>query len=120
MGRHSLWHMDVVSMAVVGVHSVGVWRRTLMCSSAKKREYRLKKDWFRADTNTQIQGGKTLECCVMAVLTWDAASSCVSGPPSSAVSRVDEASAPRPPVPAYGVAGSGGPLAGAGPVGHLS
>lgn len=32
MGRHSLWHMDVVSMAVVGVHSVGVWGRTLVCS----------------------------------------------------------------------------------------
>lgn len=45
----------------------------------------------------------------MAVLTWGAASSCASGPPSSAASRVDEASAPKPRVPVYGVAGSGGP-----------
>lgn len=45
----------------------------------------------------------------MAVLTWGAASSCASGPPSSAASRVDAASAPRPRVPVYGVAGSGGP-----------
>lgn len=43
------------------------------------------------------------------VLTWDAASSCASGPPSSAASRVDEASAPRLQVPVYGVAGPGGP-----------
>lgn len=56
----------------------------------------------------------------MAVLTWGAASSCASGPPSSAASRVDGASAPRPPVPVYGVAGSGGPSAGAGPAGHLN
>lgn len=32
--------MDVVSVAVVGVHSVGVWRRTLMCSSAVRGKQR--------------------------------------------------------------------------------
>lgn len=56
---------------------------------------------------------------VMVVLTWGAASSCVSGPPSSALSRVDDGSAAqRAPVSACGVAGSGDPQAGAGPVGH--
>lgn len=36
MGRHSLWHVDVVPVAVVGVHSVWVWRRTLVCSSVEE------------------------------------------------------------------------------------
>lgn len=38
MGRHSLWHVDVVSMAVVRVHPVRVWGRTLMCSPAKRNQ----------------------------------------------------------------------------------
>lgn len=36
MGRHSLWHVDVVSVAVVGVHSVWVRRWALVCSSVGK------------------------------------------------------------------------------------
>lgn len=34
MGRHSLWHMDMVSVAIVGMHSMRVLRWTLVCSSA--------------------------------------------------------------------------------------
>lgn len=30
MGRHSLRHMDVMPMTIVGVHSVRMWRRPLM------------------------------------------------------------------------------------------
>lgn len=56
----------------------------------------------------------------MVSLTWGAASSCASGPPSSAASRVDGASAPRLLVLAYDVAGSGGPFADVGPAGHLN
>lgn len=103
MGRHSLWHMDVVSVAVVGVHSVGVWRRTLMRSSARKGKHWLNKEWF---TNGVLSFTPTL---VLRILTLGAASSCASGPPSSAESHVDGAFAQRLPVLAYGVAGSGGP-----------
>lgn len=99
MGRHSLWHMDVVSVAVVGVHSVGVWRWTLMRSSARKEKH-----WFNEER--LMAGG--LSFTLISVLTLGAASSCASGPPSSAASHVDGASARRPPVLAYGVAGSGG------------
>lgn len=38
MGRHGLWHMDVVSVAVVGVHPVRVWRWPLMRPPAKKNK----------------------------------------------------------------------------------
>lgn len=51
-------------------------------------------------------------------LTLDAASTCASEPPSSAASHVDEASAPRPPVQVYDVAGSGAPWASAAPEQH--
>lgn len=43
MGRHSLWHMDMVPMAVVGVHSVWMWRWTLVCSSVGREQYKKKK-----------------------------------------------------------------------------
>lgn len=56
----------------------------------------------------------------MAVLTWDAASSCVSGPPSSAASRVDGVFALRRPVQVYGGAGSDDLWASAAPTGHLN
>lgn len=52
-------------------------------------------------------------------LTWGVASSCASGPPSSAASHVDGASAPRPQAPVCGAAGPGGLRAGAAPAGHL-
>lgn len=32
MGRHSLWDVDVVSMAIIWMHSMGVGRWTFMCS----------------------------------------------------------------------------------------
>lgn len=102
MGRHSLWHMDVVSVSVVGMHSVGVWRWTLMCSSARKGKHCFNEEWFMAGDLCFML------ISVLATLTLGAASSCASGPPSSAASRVDGASARRPPVLAYGVAGSGG------------
>lgn len=50
--------------------------------------------------------------------TWGVASSCASGPPSSAASRADGAAAPRPPAPGCGAAGSGGRRAGAAPAGR--
>lgn len=40
VGGHGLWHVDVVPVAVVGVHPVGVRRRTLVCSSAGTAKYR--------------------------------------------------------------------------------
>lgn len=55
---------------------------------------------------------------MVAMLTLDAASTCVSEPPSSAASRVDGASAPRPPVRVCGVAGSGDLWASAAPERH--
>lgn len=79
-----------------------------MCSSAEKRKMQVH-IWsfiFYTDMNAQNEGKSSW---VMAVLTWGAASSCASGPPSSAASRVDGASEPRPQVPVYGVAASGGP-----------
>ena len=49
----------------------------------------------------------------ISILTLDAASTCVSEPPSSAASRVDGASALRPPVQVCDAAGSGAPWASA-------
>lgn len=46
MGRHSLWHMDVVSVAIIGVHSVGVRRRALVCSSAGGDRYRFTSGFY--------------------------------------------------------------------------
>lgn len=53
------------------------------------------------------------------ILTWGAASSSASGPPSSAASRADASSAPKAPEVACGAAGSGGPVEGAGPGARL-
>lgn len=38
VGRHGLRHVDVVSMAVVGVHSVRMGWWTLVCSSAGREQ----------------------------------------------------------------------------------
>lgn len=109
MGRHSLWHVDVVSVAVVGVHPMRMWRRTLMCSSAKKPNKQ----------NKQIDGQHTKSCFYLfnattLIPTWGAASSSASEPPSSAGSRVDGSAAPEAPEEAGGAAGSGGLEEGAG------
>lgn len=55
-----------------------------------------------------------------AILTLGAASTCASEPPSSAASRVDGASALRPPGQVYGAAGSGDLWASAVPALHRS
>lgn len=71
MGRHSLRHMDVVPMAVVGVHSVGVWRWTLVCSSAGRWRFGFIPGVLSVTTmQTHTEGGRNngsshVGCCII-------------------------------------------------------
>lgn len=79
MGRHSLWHVDVVSVAVVGVHSVGMGRWTLMCSPGKKeiwvKQRRLGNNSNKLSYNTQT-GNTYVGCCIIRRLWTSSSMSC--------------------------------------------